>query len=385
MRPEDRRSKEMLTKLFINFSAELALLQLNAGKRVVFEHPRRSSAWLLPRMRHLAERMHCVDLDMCCYGLRVWQGLLIKKSTRLLVSRQNMRTLCRQCPGDRHAGHRTHQVVEGSSPEVGSVSKFAGRYPVGFVKAVLRTARAELSRYEVCLVQAASDQECLVSARVLEMNLQAPEQLRASLHKLHVNLGHPSNSALVRVLKHGGASQSAIDLARNFRCELCESKQRPKPAHPAQEERVTEFNRRIGIDIKYLQGWRANQKIPAVNIVDDASSFQMMVPLSAPKENADLIRKTLLERWVSWAGTPSEIVVDPAQPNLSEALTVPQELNGSTKSSTAAEAHWQLGKVEVHGGWFSRVLDNVISECEPHDRQSWEECVSAAHSKNELI
>ena len=97
---EDRRTKEMLTKLFINFSAELALLQLNAGKQVVFEHPPRSLAWSLPKMRQLAQRMYYVDLDMCCYGLRIPHGSLIKKSTRLLVSRQNMRTLCQKCPRD---------------------------------------------------------------------------------------------------------------------------------------------------------------------------------------------------------------------------------------------------------------------------------------------
>ena len=224
-----------------------------------------------------------------------------------------------------------------------------------------------------------------MSARVSEMNEQAPEQLRASLHCLHVNLGHPNNATLIRVLKHGGASQRAIDAARAFCCELCETKQRPKPAHPAQVERVTEFNRRIGIDVKYLQGWKANQKIPAVNIVDYASSFQIMVPLQAPKENAELIRKALWEHWIAWAGQPSEIVVDPARANLSEAFTTPQELRGSTICTTAAEAHWQLGKVEVHGGWFNRVLDKVIAECAPHDRATWEACVSAAHSKNELI
>ena len=45
----------------------------------------------------------------------------------------------------------------------------------------------------------------------------------------------------------------------------------------------------------------------------------------------------------------------------------------------------QLGKVEVHGGWFARVLDKVISECAPKDRDSWSECVYGAHAKNELI
>ena len=51
----------------------------------------------------------------------------------------------------------------------------------------------------------------------------------------------------------------------------------------------------------------------------------------------------------------------------------------------AAEAHWQLGNVEVHGGWSSRVLGKVIAECAPNSRESWLECVHAAHCKNELI
>ena len=53
--------------------------------------------------------------------------------------------------------------------------------------------------------------------------------------------------------------------------------------------------------------------------------------------------------------------------------------------SAAAEAHWQRGKVEVRGGWFGSVLDKVIAEFAPHDRQTWEECVTAPHNKNELI
>ena len=251
------------------------------------------------------------------------------------------------------------------------------------MKSVLRTVR-ELPRFGACVVQVGSDFDCFVAGRVAELNEQRREQMLASLHKLHTNLGHPPNPVLVRVLKHGGASQAALDLARELTCEVCEAQKQPKPAPLAQTHRVTEFNRRVGLDVKYLPGWLPNQKIPALNIVDYASSFQIMVPLPSG-ETGELLRQALQERWISWAGVPHEIVVDPAQTNLSDALTVPQELAGSVMASTAAEAHWQLGKVEVHGGWFSRVLQKVIAECAPHDRQSWLECVIGAHCKNELI
>ncbi|CAE7029162.1 RE2 [Symbiodinium sp. CCMP2592] len=252
-----------------------------------------------------------------------------------------------------------------------------------FVKSVLRTVR-ELPRFGACVIQVGSDHECFVAGRVAELNEQRREQMLASLRKLHANLGHPPNPVLVRVLKHGGASQVALDLARELSCDLCAAQKQPTPAPLAQTHRVTEFNRRVGLDVKYLPGWLPNQKIPALNIVDYASSFQIMVPLPG-RETGETLRQAFQERWVSWAGVPHEIVVDPAQTNLSEALTVPQELAGSVVAATAAEAHWQLGKVEVHGGWFGRVLQKVIAECAAHDRPTWVECVVGAHCKNELI
>ena len=382
---EERREKDLLTTLFLNFCADLAEIQLSAKKRVLFEHPLRSRAWKLPKFQALARKMFSVQLDMCCYGLQAPNGLRIQKSTRLLVSHQNMCSLSRKCPGARHPDHKVHQVVQGQTHKGQLVSKLAGTYPKPFVKAVLRTARSNLARFGTFLVQTAPDRECLVASNVRELNEQKRDQMLASLRRLHANLGHPSNSALVRVLRNGGANQAALDLAREFKCPVCEAQVKPTPANPAQTHRVTEFNKRVGLDVKYLPGWLPNQKIPALNIVDYASSYQVMVPLPGKRETAESLRQAFRDRWVTWAGQPVEIVVDPAQTNLSEAFTAPQELAGSRLDSTAAEAHWQLGKVEVHGGWFARVLTKVIAECAPNSWEQWQECVTGAHSKNELI
>ena len=381
MSPEERREKDRLTKLFANFCAELAQIQLEQGGRVLFEHPAGSSIWKLPKLEALCHKMHEVRLDMCAFGMCIPDGLPILKHTRLLVSHANMRSLGRQCPGKEQ--HPRHQQVAGNHPKVGSVSRFASQYPKGFVRAVLRTVPA-LPSNSVLLVQTGTDRECLAAAAVRELNAQRREQMLQTLHRLHVNLGHPSSSNLARVLKHGGASQAAIDLCRELQCDVCRAQKPPTPPPPAQTNRAERFNQRIGLDVKYLPGWKPNQRIPALNIVDYASSYQVMIPLPGRETGASL-RQALQERWIVWAGVPEEIVVDPAQTNLSDALTVPQELAGAMVSSTAAEAHWQLGKVEVHGGWFSRVLEKVIADAMPHDRDSWMECVCAAHSKNELI
>ena len=56
-----------------------------------------------------------------------------------------------------------------------------------------------------------------------------------------------------------------------------------------------------------------------------------------------------------------------------------------TGADREADAHWQLGKTEVHGGWFSRVLEKVLLDVSPKDHSEWMECVHAAHCKNQLI
>ena len=315
---EERRHRDVLTSLFLNFSADLAQMQLDAGGRVLFEHPKASRAWKNPRWQRLASRMFRVDVDMCCYGLKVPDGTLIHKATRLLVSHADMQRLERRCPGPAQPEHARHQLVQGSIPGVGSVSKLAGQYPLQFVRAVIRTMPGARAHVGACLVQCKSDHECLVSAQIAALNDQQKEQMLASIRKLHANLGHPTNPVLVRVLKHGGASEVAMSLARDFKCEVCEAQRRPSPAGHATAHRVTEFNKRVGLDVKYLPGWQANQKIPALNIVDYGSSFQMMVPLPGARETADSIRRAFQERWITWAGRPEEIVLDPAQVNLSD-------------------------------------------------------------------
>ena len=135
-----------------------------------------------------------------------------------------------------------------------------------------------LARTEALLVQAGTDKECLVAARVQQFNEQKREQMMQSLLRLHVNLGHPSCSNLARVLKHGGASQEAIELAREVVCDVCRAQKPPVPPPPAQTNRATHFNQRVGLDVKYLKGWQPNQKIPCLNIVDLLAAIRSWFP-----------------------------------------------------------------------------------------------------------
>ena len=76
-----------------------------------------------------------------------------------------MLTLSRKCPGDANPDHRVHQVIAGSHPRVGLVSKFAGQYPPAFVKAVMNT-EPKFAPNPVLTVHHDHSAECLVAARL---------------------------------------------------------------------------------------------------------------------------------------------------------------------------------------------------------------------------
>ena len=72
---------------------------------------------------------------------------------------------------------------------------------------------------------------------------------------------------------------------------------------------------------------------------------------------------------------------DPKATNLGEPLVIPLEQLGVHVRPIAAEAHYQLGKVESHGGWFERVLKKVLDEHNPNNKDEWLECVLQSHGK----
>ena len=88
------------------------------------------------------------------------------------------------------------------------------------------------------------------------------------LRRLHVNLGHCSTNELVRILKHSGATEAAITLARQFSCDVCRENTRPTSARPASPTEVTTFNKRLGVDQFEIRGLRHLEKRKMLNIVD---------------------------------------------------------------------------------------------------------------------
>ena len=302
--------------------------------------------------------------------------------------------MCR-CPKNHE-----HRPIEGQLHGGQRVSSFVATYTPKFVKTMLRAFRVGQHDHHATAVNLHEcHMECLAvdaddpSARApdaegslaQESNSEDDAKIKATLAKLHRNLGHPSTQDMCRILRHSRASDRAIQLAGQLQCTVCQNHQQPKSALPANVPHSFQFNHHIGMDVKYLQGWRTNQRVPCVNIVDYGTSMQVMVPIYV-KESAEVLKKTLRDQWMSWAGPPVHLTTDSAKPNISEAMSDFCDDSGITMHQIAADARWQLGKVERHGQWFSRIFDRVCSEVHPTNAEQFADCVAQTQmAKNSLI
>lgn len=393
MTPLEYLQRKARSRTFIRFCARLFRNQVEAGGRAMFEHPSGSRLWTYPEMMALCRRHQVLKLHMCRFGLRLpGSENLIRKSTKLLVTHSDMESLAKQCPGKSCSKHQCHDVIAGQHPSVGSISKFAGQYTPEFVRAVLETVPEFQLSQPVLLIcdetLPSLDPSSVAAVESIRKQVQGSDHsdahLRSVIDKLHRNLGHPPNCDLIRILKNGQASDRAIALARQHSCDFCQSQKQPKVPLPASTHRCTEFNQQVGLDVVYLPGWKPNQKIKALNLLDQASCFQQVLPFFE-SETSQVLLDLYSNNWKRWAGPPKEMVLDPAQTNLGDPLQTPVELDGTVVKTIAAEAHWQLGRTERHGGWFRKVLQKVIEQHSPSNREEWLECVQHSHVKNQMI
>ena len=348
------------------FCAQQIRRQLKRGGRVLLGHPWSGDLWKHPPIQRLLQsgQLTLHKAHMCAYNLQDPNSEQpILKPTGLAVSHEDMAQFALECPG--HA----HQLLAGHSSDGVNRSARAAEYTSMFVHTWLQCIRPHLCHFS-------SVQDSMSDCEGLKVEIQevcaASEvmQVEQLVRKLHNNLGHPSTRTLLRILKNAGANETAVRAAEMVEksCEICQQRQRPTPSLPANPEHVQDFNHKIGWDTKLLPGWKVNQQVKCMNIVDHATSFQVMVPWFE-QETSELLKKLFLETWQRWAGSPVEVVVD-----------------GIRISTIAAKAHNQLGKVEKHGHLFEVILQKVIDQAQPKDRAEYEQCIiQTCNAKNELL
>ena len=173
--------------------------------------------------------------------------------------------------------------------------------------------------------------------------------------RLHKNLGHPDPHKLSQVLKQRGydaeLSQGALDL----KCSVCQMTQKPKFQRPATLKEALEFGDKVSVDgVKWTN--QHGQEYNFYHFIEHGTNYQSGIISPNRVEIQD--RFTL--GWLSWAGTPNEVILDSASEFVSQSFSSFLQSLGVKATIVPPNAHWQMGRIERHGG----ILQTMLSKYE---------------------
>ena len=401
-------------KVLLRFGIEIAFEVLKYGGSFVFEHPLTSRAWMdnLMQKRIQSPEVHMAACDQCQFGLRAQSGALHRKSTGFLSNNvQILDQLRRRCDGSHF-----HEPVLGRD-EGGLRSLQAQHYPPRLVEAILKgykmsigqpltILRADLgelkrdqervqriltemrSREKFHIVETEKDpinevhhvpaenevpeepQEIEDEETAEELHRYLPRERPFSTAQLvrraHEGLGHPGNDRLARILKDAKASEEAINLAKNLKCSVCERHAATRPARRAAPPKQLHVNQVVGVDTIYLPDHQGKRRM-ALNIVDWASRFQIMVPLAGHTPGA--ARRAYLQ-WVRLFGPPEKLYTDLGR-EFKGVFEIGAEQDSTFIEPSSLEMPTQRSITERAGRSFKEVLTRTMMQVACNTHEEW--------------
>ncbi|CAE7785104.1 unnamed protein product [Symbiodinium sp. KB8] len=191
------------------------------------------------------------------------------------------------------------------------------------------------------------------------------------LRRCHENLGHPSPARMNMLLKAAHASERVLQLARSLECETCAALSKPKSHNVTKMRRATEFNQQVCVDTFELDV--RNDKMHFLNIVDEATGYQMCVPLWKGMQ-AKVVRNAYRKGWKRWAGAPVRLFSDGGK-ELEGEFEHGLSLDGTYGDTSAAYAPWQNGTAERKDDVWKTAFAKAQLEVRPRSKQEVQELI----------
>ena len=179
---------------------------------------------------------------------------------------------------------------------------------------------------------------------------------REWIQRVHQRMGHPDPARFAKFLKDTHAEPKIIAGALEFQCDTCtETAQGYASARPAAIHPHLSFNDVVGVDVAF---WKNDQgeSFPFVHFLDEGTLFHLG---SSCAETSESQIDCFENSWLSWAGPPKQLYLDPASCYTSELWLDRMQSEDIALKMTATDSHWQLGRVESHGRIVKRMLDRM--------------------------
>lgn len=203
------------------------------------------------------------------------------------------------------------------------------------------------------------------------------EALKA-ISMLHRQLGHPSAQRLVAACKERDFPKEFIQVARQYKCPTCWSKQEPKAVRVATLKKAPHFNHTVAIDTFYIE-WDGEKKA-VLTILDEYSRYEMDHPIV--EETAEMEIALLESSWMRSFGFPTHLRLDASGPHQSSTFADWASTHGMKLELIPRKAHHRLGILERNHAVRRKLLEIFHKEMPdvPFDRA----LVVTCHQRNRL-
>eukprot|EP00435_Cladocopium_sp_Y103_P042170 s2053_g11.t1 len=189
--------------------------------------------------------------------------------------------------------------------------------------------------------------------------------LEQKLYKLHAATGHSSIRNMVIALQKRGAPEKVIEMAKNFRCSICEEHGKLKPRHASSLEPLPPKWATVCADGGHWAHPVSKETFGFAIVIDEGSRFRTARVLCQGKKqtvSASQFLGYFQEGWTQYFGNPQNLRLDPAGAFRSNELEAYCDKHGIYLDMVPAEAHWKFGVCEQAVQGLKEVMNRLATE-----------------------
>lgn len=212
-------------------------------------------------------------------------------------------------------------------------------------------------------------------------NLHIPPAERAAISHLHRMFAHPSNDQLGKMLERGGAPDDLLSMVKKFFCPVCDKMKKPQAHRKAAVPKASRPNQGVAMDVMFLydnrtkvDNWdptatQKHRECAIQNYLDIASTFHRAgtkLLSEGQSWNSRDTRDAFDQIWTTPFGVPDFVLTDAGPENVGPEWREYCQYYGIFQAMTAAEAPWEAGLIERHGGALKFMIVRMMND------SSWE-------------
>ena len=203
-------------------------------------------------------------------------------------------------------------------------------------------------------------------------------RIQRQLYLLHSATGHGSTKHMLDALKRRGAPEQVLEMARNFKCAVCQERRHVGSRHVASLEPLPPKWHTVSMDVGHFLHPHNGEHSQFLLILDEGSRFRAARILTKGQKqqpSAATCLNYLKEGWTQYFDNPRTLRVDPAGSFRSQTVESYCDQHGIYLDIIPGEAHWQIGACEQA---IKGVKEIMLKLCSEDESLSSEEALSTA-------